>query len=187
MNRSLWNFNHIFYTWIASVHSIIVLKLQFLLFFFLPKTVKKYIVFFKSPPFCYLSINVNIRRMHESYDHTESKYSLFFCFRWAVIKISTPPATYLLFEKLSLPSIFPYKKFLKWINFFLYFESVFIEPKKFSINIYNNKLLKKFTKIAFFWASKPEWSLKAKGIEFFYQVGNNFKNSYDHSKFFKTN
>ena len=30
----------------------------------------------------------------------------------------------------------------------MYFESVFIEPNKVYINIYNNKLLKNFTKIA---------------------------------------
>ena len=32
----------------------------------------------------------------------------------------------------------------------MYFESVFIKPNKFYISIYDNKLLKKFTKIAFF-------------------------------------
>ena len=31
----------------------------------------------------------------------------------------------------------------------MYFESIFIEPNKVYTNIYNNKLLKKFTKIAF--------------------------------------
>ena len=32
----------------------------------------------------------------------------------------------------------------------MYFKNVFIKPNKFYININNNKLLKKFTKIAFF-------------------------------------
>ena len=90
--------------------------------------------------------------MHENHSHTKYKSFWFFRFRWAVIEISTPPATYLLFVELHLPVIIAYKVFK--INFkiyiLMYFESVFIEPNKFFINIYNNKLFKKITKIAFF-------------------------------------
>ena len=138
----------------ASAHSITVLKFLFLLFFC--ENSEKNLVFcffFKSPIYCYLSININSYRMHESHSHTESKFFWFFPLRWAVIEISTPPVTYLFFEELRLRVIFAYKVF-EINNFFLmHFKSVFY------INIYNNKLFKKFTKIAFFWASKPEWSL----------------------------
>ena len=54
-------------------------------------------------------------------------------------------------EDLCMTTIFVYKKWLKSIIFFLmYFESVFIKPNNFYINIYNISLPKEFMKIALF-------------------------------------
>ena len=53
----------------------------------------------------------------------------------------------------DIPVIFAYKDFKINKNLFLniwYFESVFVKPNKFYINIYNHKLSKKLEKIAFF-------------------------------------